>query len=99
MIDTSTREGAQIVIARVVAVGAFRTLKRIARDHGVSAVAVVGRKRDARTSMARHRLWAVMRWTLGLSYQDLGAMFDRDHTSVLHGVRKYEKAIAEQEAA
>jgi len=41
-----------------------------------------------RAVQARHATWATMRRIYNLSYPELGAIFDRHHTSIMHGVKR-----------
>lgn len=66
----------------------LETVERHARLHGVTAEDVCGRGRTAAVSRARQAVWLHLRETTALSYPELGALFGRDHTSVLYGVRK-----------
>lgn len=45
---------------------------------------------------ARHELWWRLRTDpeLELSYDEIGRLFDRNHTSVLHGVRAHQRRAA-----
>lgn len=54
---------------------------------GVSVEAMLGRCRMARISDARQRLWASL-WRMGWSIGELGRVFDRDHTTIMHGLRR-----------
>ena len=44
----------------------------------------------------RHVIWAVMRSRWHMTLQDIADVFDRDHTSVLHGIRVANVAMVEQ---
>jgi chromosomal replication initiation ATPase DnaA len=61
--------------------------------HRVTLAGVLGQSRLASVVRARHDLWAMCRWSLGMSYGELGALFGVDHTTVVSAVRKCEVAL------
>lgn len=69
------------------------TLERIAREEGVTIGAILGLSRYPRVVKARHRAMAVIRWSTEWSYPEIGRLFNRDHTTVMAGVEKYEAKI------
>lgn len=78
-------------------VGALGVARRIARKYGVSLAEMLGDDSHHRTaSAARHELWTVMRHTLDLSYEEVGDVVGRHHSTVMTGVRKCERALEEQ---
>ena len=60
----------------------------VAEDWGVRAEAVRGRRRTERLSGARAVVWSILRSVYGWSYDEIGHEFDRDHSTILHAVRK-----------
>ena len=40
---------------------------------------------------------ALLRWSTGMSYPAIGRIFRRDHTTVIAGVRHYERHLAAAE--
>lgn len=56
------------------------------RVTGVSRAEILGKKRHRNIVKAR---WLAMQRArdIGLSYPEIGRVFDRDHTSVMHGVK------------
>lgn len=61
-------------------------LKLVCDEMEVSALCVMSRKRDRRTSMARHLvMWALHKYSYATSTQ-IGAILGRDHASVLYGI-------------
>ena len=63
----------------------------VARKHGVmpSELLVHGRGKRALVR-ARQEYWAVLR-SQGRSYPEIGRLANRHHTTVLYGIRQYEK--------
>lgn len=72
------------------------TAQRIAESECVLLEDMLGRKRTARSTRARHRLWATVRASSDFSLPELARMFGRDHTTILYGIRKHEAALAAQ---
>jgi chromosomal replication initiation ATPase DnaA len=60
---------------------------RVADLHGVDVLAMLGHRRFRELSRARQVLWAVLA-TRGWSLSRIARVFDRDHTTVLVGVRR-----------
>ena len=69
--------------------GLLFLLDEICRQHHVSREEITGRNRTRSVSLARHDLWQRLR-ELGFSYVEIGRLFERNHTTVLHGVRAWE---------
>ena len=51
------------------------------------ATEIMGRSRKAPIAQARHLVWLVAQ-RQGMSLTQIGRAFDRDHTTVLHGIRQ-----------
>jgi len=64
----------------------------VAKKHGVSVAELLGRGRTASIARARRELYAVTKDTLGLSYPETGALFGRDHTTIMHACSEYAAA-------
>lgn len=75
------------VISRLRAHGLLEIVEATARDHHTTTFAICGRGRQRTVSAARQSAWTRIR-ALGLSLPEIGALFGRDHTTVLHGLRK-----------
>lgn len=74
------RARAEAVVARVVAATVVVT--------GVSAGEIYGRSTTKEIAAARHVAMAVARRAGSLSLPKLGLVFQRDHTTVQHGVKR-----------
>lgn len=62
----------------------------VARKHGCTVGALVGRSRCKAITAARYEAMTRVREELGYSLPHIGEIFDnRDHTSVLYGIRKH----------
>jgi chromosomal replication initiation ATPase DnaA len=66
---------------------------RIAERHHVALAEVLGRRRHHPIACARHELWAYA-YEIIPSYPLLGEIFDRDHSTILCGVRVHRERIA-----
>ena len=61
-------------------------IRLVCDELNVPAIDVMSKKRDARTSMARHIImWAMHRYSTASSMQ-IGCLMGRDHASVLYGI-------------
>lgn len=70
--------------------GLLSMLDDVCRRHHVTREEVAGRTRTRSVSFARQDLWSRLRKQLGFSYAEIGRLFARNHTTVLHGVRAWE---------
>lgn len=68
------------LVARIVAA--------VADETGISVEAITGRDRHAPVAAARHEVWTRLRLEHGWSWPAIAREFGRDHTTVMHGVRK-----------
>lgn len=68
----------------------------VAKRHHATVAEVLGPSRMRHVCLARQGVWYAMRhhseceW----SYPAIGRLFDRDHTTVMAGVRAYERWLA-----
>ncbi|MCR9122977.1 MAG: hypothetical protein NXH91_11970 [Phyllobacteriaceae bacterium] len=62
----------------------------VAKAFGVTYGGIIADSRNTHETMARHVAMYVARKALGISLPDLGREMNRDHTTVLSGVRKIE---------
>lgn len=61
----------------------------VAKKTGYSKAELMSIRRHKDLTMARHLVWQIAKRTTSLSYPQMGKFFgDRDHTTVLHAVRK-----------
>ena len=72
--------------------GASRTrlLQRVARSLGIGVDRLLDKRRDRDTADKRHVAAWLLRRGHSMSYPALGRMLERDHTSVMHAVRRVE---------
>lgn len=64
-----------------------------AEHYGIAVEVLLGRTRMARIAEARHVAMYLCRRATGASLPAIGRRFGRDHTAVLHAVRRIEQAI------
>lgn len=62
----------------------------VATEHGFTLDELRGRRRTASLAMARNHLYAACR-ARGLSLPEIGRLTDRDHTTVMSGLRRWEE--------
>jgi chromosomal replication initiation ATPase DnaA len=70
-------------------------IAEVAERHGVTVEALIGERRFVGLVVARHEaMYEIAKQNHGFSYPSIGKVFGgRDHTSVLHGVRRHCKRI------
>ena len=69
-------------------------LDRVCQARGVTREEVCGRCRTKNVARARHELWWELRRHPGMSYGEIARLFDRNHSTVMTGVRAVERARA-----
>ncbi|HEY6021794.1 MAG TPA: helix-turn-helix domain-containing protein [Candidatus Paceibacterota bacterium] len=62
----------------------------ICLEYGITMASFRGRARDAITVAARTEFIAWVRKELGKTYGEIGAFLNRDHTTIVHMMRKHE---------
>lgn len=77
----------------------YRNWREIIADvserHGLTTEEILGPSRARRCAWPRHEAWALI-WEQGrLSTTEIGRRFNRDHTTVLIGIRRHNKRLAE----
>ena len=68
----------------------------VCRSRRVTREELCGRGRTKAVASARRELWWRLRHhpDLSFSYEEIGRLFDRDHATVISGVRAHERARA-----
>lgn len=56
-----------------------------------------GPSREKEIVDARHVIWFIARECIGYSYQQLAALYNRDRTSVMHGINRMKKNQSQSE--
>jgi hypothetical protein len=68
-------------------------IDRITDGTGVSRKVLFGRCRFAYVVEIRHRCFRAIRRETHLNLPQIGALFNRDHTTILHGIRKQDVPV------
>lgn len=64
--------------------------------HGLTPGEITGARRNTKVVRARHEaMWIAKELHPHLSFPAIGRIFNRDHTTVLHALRKYEARMVE----
>lgn len=71
----------------------------VSRIHKISEQELRGRKRQARIVAARHAAMVYMRQYCGISLANIGEIFARDHTTVMHALGAHRARVAADPAA
>lgn len=66
-----------------------RIIAEVAAKHDLTVTSLKGERRTRPFVRARQEAFYRLRAELRLSFPQIGAIFDRDHTTVLHGVRSF----------
>ena len=66
-------------------------LARMAAATGTTIEELTGRGQGRRMAFVRFACFLQLRRLKGFSLPQIGAIFNRDHTTVLHGIRRAEK--------
>lgn len=73
-----------------------RIVRQIARQHNVSVAELIGRRRAANIVAARHHACYQLAVLTGMSLPAIGRhLGNRDHTSILHGIRRHALKIGD----
>ena len=68
-------------------------IERVADEYGLDYQDMIGRDQSMRVAPARqdamHECWRTRRWSL----PQIGRAFNRDHTTVLYGVRAHKRRV------
>lgn len=67
---------------------------RVCKAHGITMDELCSDQRHKKLVLARHEAMLAMSEETALSVTQIGRILNRDHTSVLHGVRSLKKKIA-----
>jgi len=62
----------------------------VALKHGLTRHDILGRVKTTHICRARHEAFYTFR-RRGWSYAEIGRLFGRDHSTIIHGVEKHQK--------
>ena len=72
-------------------------LDETARYYGLSVDDLISKSRSRPLTNARHVAMYLIRETTGMTLPKIGELFDRDHTTALHGINKIDKNMRDRE--
>jgi chromosomal replication initiator protein len=72
-------------------------LDETARYYGLSVADLVSKSRSRPLTNARHVAMYLVRECTGMTLPKIGELFDRDHTTALHGINKIDKNMRDRE--
>ena len=81
----------------VTEIPATLILEEASRYFEVPISEIVGKSRSRPIATARHVAMYLVRENTGLSLIKIGELFDRDHTTALHGIQKIDGSMRERE--
>lgn len=81
------------VRAHLKARGVLEEVSAIIKARAVTWAELIGVTRKAHVSAARFEVWHHLREKYKWSYPTIAEVFDRDHPSILRGVRKHEATL------
>jgi chromosomal replication initiation ATPase DnaA len=67
----------------------------VCRQRRVTRDELCGRGRTKAVAVARHEVWWRLRHhpDAAFSFQEIGRLFDRDHATVIHGIRAHDRRL------
>ena len=65
-----------------------KTLDKVCDRYNISRETILGKKRSANVVLARHTCMYILREGLEKTYEEIGAVFSCDHTTVMAAIRK-----------
>ena len=70
-----------------------RMIFQVAEFVGCTYEDLIGKWRMREVVVARHILFHYFRYQMGMKLNQIGVLFERDHSTVIHGVRKVQEFI------
>jgi chromosomal replication initiation ATPase DnaA len=87
----------QVEVARLRTANVWQLIESICAAYKVSPFAVTSRNRRKRVSEARQEIWRILKAD-GMSYPELGELFNRDHTTIVHGVQQAKERLEREQS-
>lgn len=69
--------------------------EQMCRKHGVTVAEILSPRREQRLSVIRQEIWYRLARETTMSLPQIGKRFNRDHTSILHGIRVHARRLRE----
>lgn len=85
-----------LVLDEIGAVRWMRIMHAVAKMHGIPASDIMGKSRENHIVSARFEIFYRLRIDLAMSYAKIGSIFGKDHTTVIHGVRKVRQKLLDE---
>ena len=73
-----------------------KIISEVSKTYNVSESDILSNRRTASLVLARRVSMYIARETTGLSYDDIGENFGKDHTTVLYNVKKIEEFLKDK---
>lgn len=89
-----TRSGKRELTEQIV-LSPARVITSSAAMFGVNEMDLLGRSQAMPLVMYRQITFLILRRICHLSYPAIGLLFGRDHTTIMHGVRKAEQILSD----
>lgn len=67
---------------------------RIAAEYGVTPADIMGDERTRNLSWARHAAFYEVKVATGANLPRLARIFNRDHSTIIHGIRRHKERVA-----
>lgn len=90
-IKREIKAGVRFTVTKTMRQKLFEEIDQICEEHGIERHEFMGKERHRRFSMARAD-FCVRMHLRGWSYMKIGRLIGRDHTTVLHHVKKWEQS-------
>jgi len=95
--DETYRKDVAVVRENLIARNLWPLFVRICSEHFTRPPEVLAGSRMKKAAAARHHFIAVVRWSLGLSYPEIGKMLGGfDHSTIMCAERKWERVLADR---
>jgi chromosomal replication initiation ATPase DnaA len=88
--DQPKRDWLVVETKTVVEAPGLKIMREVCEKHGVAVSDIVSRRRTKDLVLPRHEIMWRIRHETPASLPQIGRLMRRDHTSVYHGIRKYE---------
>lgn len=70
--------------------------EQMCRKHGVTVAEILSPRREQRLSVIRQEIWYRLARETTMSLPQIGKRFNRDHTSILHGIRVHARRLMDR---
>ena len=74
----------------------MRVMHAVAKSHGISPADIMGESRMRHIVNARFEVFYRLRIDLAMSYTRIATIFSKDHSTIIHGVRKLRSKLLDE---